>query len=364
MTKHNATNERVKRDYFAYLSEALGRDDTTIDGVATSIARFDTSSRNREYKKFHRELAVAFKRELSEALNARTGDRLSKSTVLGTVRDVRAFFQWLSREPGYRQHLTYADADYFNLSDKDVAVARAKREKAPPTLEQVHHVLATMPAATRFDRRDRALVALAALTGGRIGALASFRLGLVDLQQGFIDQDARRVATKRAKTFRTFFLPIGGQALSIFSEWVHELRQDHLWGPGDPLFPATQMGLNDQGAFAPAELSRQPWASSGSARDVFKRAFARADLPYPHPHLFRDMLVHYAFTLNLGPEAMKAWSQNLGHNGTLTTFTSYGQIPTHRQGEILKAIGTGRQTDAVHLTAEHVASLKALAASL
>ena len=36
---------------------------------------------------------------------------------------------------------------------------------------------------------------------------------------------------------------------------------------------------------------------------------------------------------------MKAWSQNLGHADVLTTFTSYGQVPTHRQGEIVRSLG-------------------------
>jgi hypothetical protein len=39
MTKHNAANERIKRDYFRYLAETRGRDEATIDGVAKSLAR-------------------------------------------------------------------------------------------------------------------------------------------------------------------------------------------------------------------------------------------------------------------------------------------------------------------------------------
>jgi hypothetical protein len=34
------------------------------------------------------------------------------------------------------------------------------------------------------------------------------------------------------------------------------------------------------------------------------------------------------------PEEFKAWSQNLGHEKVLTTFTSYGEIPCQRQGEL------------------------------
>ena len=35
---------------------------------------------------------------------------------------------------------------------------------------------------------------------------------------------------------------------------------------------------------------------------------------------------------------MKAWSRNLGHADVLTTFTSYGQVPVHRQGELIRAL--------------------------
>ncbi|WDR06671.1 hypothetical protein PSQ90_04190 [Devosia rhodophyticola] len=36
------------------------------------------------------------------------------------------------------------------------------------------------------------------------------------------------------------------------------------------------------------------------------------------------------------PEEFKAWSQNLGHNGVLTTLTSYGTVPDHRQADLIR----------------------------
>jgi hypothetical protein len=50
------------------------------------------------------------------------------------------------------------------------------------------------------------------------------------------------------------------------------------------------------------------------------------------------------------PEQFKAWSQNLGHEGVLTTFYSYGSVAERRQGEIIKDLGqpktaTPGQTD-------------------
>ena len=336
MAKHNAANERIKRDYLAYLKEAKGRDEATIDRVAASLARFEGSTGRKDFKRFHREQAVAFKRRLGEASNAKTGERRSKATIQSTLRDLKAFFFWLAHLPGFKSHIAYADADYFNMSDKDVAIARASRERAVPSLEQVVAVLAAMPAATALERRDRALVAFTAITGARVAALASFRLGHVDLDGGFVEQDARTVDTKFAKTFRTYFMPVCDGAVDLVRGWVEELRGDHLWGPAGPLFPAAVMGLGENGGFQPQGLARHGWASTGPVRDVFKRAFAAAGLPYFNPHSFRNMLVRHAMTLDLTPEQMKAWSQNLGHADVLTTFTSYGHVPVYRQGALIQ----------------------------
>ena len=342
MTKHSAANERIKRDYFAYLKEALGRDEATIDGVAKALARFEESTKAREFKRFHREQAVAFKAALAKATNSHTGERISKGTMLSTLRDLRAFFFWLAHLPGFKSHIQYADADYFNLSDKDVAVARGRREKRVPTLAQVHHVLSVMPAVTILERRDRALIAFAALTGARVAALVSFQLGHVDLAGGMVEHDARTVRSKFAKTFPTWFMPVGGEALAIFTHWVAELERDHHWGRDDPLFPATQMGLDAIGEFTPVGILRSGWRTTQPINAIFRRAFERTGLPYFNPHSFRDMLVRHAMTLNLSAESMKAWSQNLGHADVLTTFTSYGQVPAHRQGELIQALGDPR----------------------
>jgi len=257
MTKHNPANERIKREYLLYLKQAKGRNQATIDGVASSLARFEESTRWKDFGRFHRKQAVAFKDKLEAAVSARTGERLSKSTMLATLRNLRAFFFWLAQQPGFKSQVRYDDADYFNLSEKDVAVARARREKRVPTLDQIEHVLRSMPKKTALERRDAALIALAAMTGARVGALRSFQHGHVNRQEGYLEQDARTVQTKFGKTFRSYFPPVSEQALAIFSEWHRELEQNHLWGPADPLFPATEIGLGSDGGFVPVGLSRR-----------------------------------------------------------------------------------------------------------
>ena len=216
-----------------------------------------------------------------------------------------------------------------------------------------------MPTATVLERRDRALVAFAALTAARVAALASFRLEHVDLAKDVVHQDARTVNTKFAKTFPTWFMPIGGEALAIVQGWIGELQRDHLWGPADPLFPSTRMGLSEGGGFVALGLNRHGWATTQPIREIFKRAFEAAGLPVFNPHSFRDMLVHHAMTLGLSPEAMKAWSQNLGHADVMTTLTSYGTVPAHRQGELIRAGGAGAQGP----KAEQIAAIETMLAA-
>ena len=347
MAKHNAANARIKREYFAYLKEAKRRDEASIDAVAKALSRFEEATGHKDFKMFRKEQAVAFKRKLDTAVNKRTGKPLSRATVHGTLSALRAFFEWLAGQPGYKSRLRYSDADYFNLSEKEVRIAKAARVKPFPTLEQIHHVLSTMPTDTAIELRNRALIAFAILTGARDGALASFKLKHVDLADGRIDQDARDVRTKASKTFSTWFFPVGGEALPIFEHWCAYLRTKLLWSGDDPLFPATQIGLGESGGFRPVGLHRHGWHSAGPIRDIFRKAFEAAGLPYSNPHSFRDTLVQLGEQRCTTPEEFKAWSQNLGHERVMTTLTSYGNVASHRQAGLIRAMGKAKPVAAI-----------------
>ena len=339
MAKHNAANARIKREYFQYLKEAGRRNEASIDAVAKALDRFETANGHRDFKTFHRAQAVAFKRKLDGETAAGTGKPLSRATVHSTLSALRAFFVWLAGQPGYKSRLRYADADYFNLAETEVRIAKAVRHKAFPTLEQVHHVLAAMPSDTDIGLRNRALVAFALLTGARDGALSSFRIKHVDLVQGRVDQDARDVRTKASKTFSTWFFPVGGDALDIVREWCRHLREDLLRGDDDALFPATQIGLGEGGGFMAVGLRRDGWSNTGPVREIFKVAFAAAGLPYFNPHSFRHTLGQLGERVCPSIEAFKAWSQNMGHDRVMTTLTSYGAVAPHRQAELMRGLG-------------------------
>jgi hypothetical protein len=85
MRKHNAENERIKRAYFIYLKEARRLSEHSIDAAAASISRFEEYTKYRDFKRFHTQQAVGFKRRLAGQINQRTGEYLSKSTVFTTL---------------------------------------------------------------------------------------------------------------------------------------------------------------------------------------------------------------------------------------------------------------------------------------
>lgn len=338
MKTHNAQNERVKRRYFAYLKEARRYSKASVDVVAKALIRFECYTKFKDFKAFHIQQAIAFKRHLSEQISTQTGKRLSKATILSTLNALKGFFHWLAGQPGFRSRLSYADADYFNLSEKETRIAKATRQPRVPTHDQILHVIRAMPIGSGIERRNRALIAFTLLTGARDGAIASLKLRHVNLAEGCVNQDAREVRTKFSKTFTTWFFPVGDEIRAILDEWLGWLRTEELWGLDDPLFPATRIALGSNRQFEAAGLDRRHWSGAGPIRAIFKEAFEAAGLPYFNPHSFRKTLALLGEQICHTPEEFKAWSQNLGHEKVLTTFSSYGEVAHPRQAAIIREL--------------------------
>src|SRR3546814_5352106 len=116
---------------------------------------------------------------------------------------------------------------------------------------------------------------------------------------------------------------------------------------------SSDLGLGENGGFAPVGLRRgECWQGAGPIRDIFRKAFAAAGLPYFNPHSLRDTLVQLGEQVCTTPEQFKAWSQNLGHERVMTTLTSYGTVAPHRQAELIRGMGTSSE--------EHTSELQSL----
>lgn len=338
MRKHHPKNERIKRAYLSYLEEAKRMSRDSANDAAAAIHQFEASTEWKDFAAFHIEQAKRFKRVLSEQVSGRTGRPLAKATILSRLMAVRDFFAWLAEQPGYKSRISRTDCDYFNPTANDTRIATARRERPVPEIGQIRHVLDNMPCGTSVEKRDRALLAFTLLSGARDNAIASLNIGHVDLERRTVFQDARTVRTKNRKTFKSAFFPVGEDVEAIVRDWIAHLRNELQFGPDDPLFPATRVGLDGQGAFAPVGLERRHWKDAGAIRRIFREAFEAQGLPYFNPHAFRKTLTRLGQKTCRTQEQEKAWSQNLGHEHIRTTQNSYGQIPEHQQVEIMDGL--------------------------
>ena len=353
MPKLNPLNERVKRDYARHLKAAQGKSAATVDAALKAIARFEDYTGARDFKTFRREQAIAFKEGLAATTGMRSGDVLSASTQTATLAALKDFFRWLAWQSGFKSKIHVPDIEYFNPSNKDAAVAKAGKLRDFPSIHQVRATIGLMPVDTVVRRRDRALMALAVLTGIRDRALVSLSLRHVDMGKAppLVRQEPDRVETKFAKNISTFFFPVGDDFRQIVGEWVEELQTRLLFGQNDPLFPRTKMGHDGDKWFCVAGVEPVHWADASPVRAIFKEAFTRAGLPYFPPHSFRHTLGHLMQTMCRTPEQIRAWSQNLGHENIATTLTSYGKIDAHRQGAVIGGISPDGATGDLELLA-------------
>lgn len=346
MVKYNAVNERTKRQYLEWEREAKGKAESTINNMRDAIYRFEEHTKFKNFKHITKQDILSFKKQLKQAKNQKTGNAVSKTYLLHTSKYLIAFFQWLCSQPGYKRNLNITDISYFNLSAKDVQIARSAPSKRFPTLEQITHVVKNMPSENEIQKRDRALICFLALTGCRVSAAASIKLKHIFLEDRRIEQHPGEVKTKFSKKIVTFFFPVGDYIEGIFIEWVHLLKQEKLFDYNAPLFPSTKLTLNENDQFARQNLDTRSWQSTTSIRAIVQKAFQAAGLDYYNPHSFRDTLVkQVGYKYCKTPEDIKAFSQNLGHNSPLTTFTSYGSIDEYRQGEIIKNFDRNKISD-------------------
>ena len=329
MTKRNPENERIKLQYFEFLKQADGKSEQTIRQVEKAVLRFEEFTGFASLKTFNQKQATDYKRFLA-------GKDLAAATILSSLNNLKRFLNWLSLQPGYKSKISKIDIDYLNLPEKDIRAASAPVDKPHPSLQMIEKVVSAMPDNTPIEKRNRALVAFTALTGIRDGALISLKLKHFDRARMLILQNPLEVTTKFSKRIDTFLFPLNDNFEQIVLDWVEYLKQELLFADHDPLFPQTERGHDENNCFTPVGLSRKHWASASPVRAIFKAAFAAVNLPAFTPHSFRHMIVSEMYARNLSVAECKAWSQNLGHEGAMTTLTSYGKLSLHEQGELVR----------------------------
>lgn len=335
MTKNIYQNELRKREFFENLRGAEGFTESSINTFSEAIAQWQTFSENEDFGNFNKSKAITFVEWLKLRGSKTPLGQISLATQYNYLRRVKRFFKWLSDHPNYKNKILRNDINFLRLSKKDVLIAISGKTKKMPSFEEIKRIIENIKINNEIDKRDRAMICLALLTGIRISALISLKMKNFDKQKKLIDQNpADGVKTKNSKRILTAFFPIGWDAPErYFIEWFECLESKDFQAE-DPIFPSTlnQFGLNN--SYSKELVSKEFWSDTGGARKIFEKRCRNANLPYFHPHSFRHSIVNILSKIRLTEEEKRAISLNLGHSNVGTTFGSYGYGSMSNEGAV------------------------------
>jgi len=349
MTSIAYKNETIKRRFFDYLKNSKRFSPKTIEVYEGAIWIWEDFSHNADFGKFNKTAAEAFRDWLKAKKKANSEKEVSLSHCYNTLRYLKLFFGWLSKQSGYKSKINESAVEFLNLSKADVRIATQPKDVEMPSTDEMRTVIESIKGNSEVERRDRALISLIFLTGARITAIRTLPMGSFDRDKLTIDQDPKRgVSTKFSRKIKSALLTFSyKEPLNYFRDWFDYLEKQKKFGQDDPLFPATRIenGTENLGYCNTGEVEPVFWKSSSSSREIFRKRFALAGVKYYHPHTLRHLLVKEMTKLPLTEEQKKAFSQSLGHADVGTTFGTYGygKIEEAKQIEIIRGIDFERR---------------------
>lgn len=345
----NFKNELVKRKYFSLLREAEGFSESTIDAFNKAILKYEEFIKFEDFgKKFNPNRMISYKHWLRT--KERKGKVISNVTYHSYLRNLRKFFTWLLGQNGYKSKLKPDVITFLKTKQSEDRMATQSIPRKYPEYENVLKVIENMKIESEIDKRDRALITFALLTGMRDAAIASLPLKCVDIESKTIFQDPNKgVKTKNTKYIETIIFNFDKKLLRILEDWIEFLREKGFTD-ADPLFPRSKVNKDDINiSFGQAiEVEPKFWANAGAIRNIFKNRFEEAGLKYFPPHTFRHLTKALAFKGCKNGEELHAVSQNFGHENLATTFGSYGNFPSKKLNQIISDIdysGKSKITD-------------------
>ncbi len=331
-------NTLIQYEYTKYLRQAKRRKEGTIRKAEYALKCWSMFSKNKDIKKgINPDMICTFKEKLRE------GSIKGISNIcLGTINDIlvqlKAFFNWISLKPGYKSKVKSSDLEYFNSSYEELYYRFNKNIQEYPTLEQILIICRSIEIINIIDERDRAFIAFLFISGVRIDALASLKIGSYIINKRMIDQSPKKgVRTKFSKHITTTIFHFNEELITYFENWYNKLKTDGF-GINDPLFPQAKKANEGVTFINSTNISKNAMTSQGF-RYILKNRCRNAGLPYFPPHSFRHGCIAYAMENAKDALDIKAISQNVGHEGISLILTTYGKLHERELSNCIKNIG-------------------------
>ncbi|PHR62335.1 MAG: hypothetical protein COA47_04515 [Robiginitomaculum sp.] len=326
MSEVNPKNERLKLAWIEELE--VQKATSTIDQKLAALAGYEAATHWADFERFGREHVLIYL-EVTRTL------KVTSRTKAAKVRHVRDFFKWMVMDERLKPKQARRPLMALRLTDKEQRAGQAQKAVRFATAEQIIATMEAMPKSNAIERRNRALMAFTLLSGARDGAIISMTVGHVRLAEREVIQHPDTTNTKASKHILTWFYPVGEEIENEIADYIGFLKDKLGFTDADPLFSATQNGQDENDRFTPVGLSKRHWTTAEPMRKIFRTAFATNGMRYYNPHSFRNTLTALAYQLKLDPMAMKAWSQNMGHEHLDTTYNSYGKLSPNAQREAM-----------------------------
>ena len=271
MTKVNPKNECHKHDWL----KELERDDSasTIDHKMAALALFEEATDYIDFEKITEEIADKF---TVYVVRKPTRSR----TKVATVNSVKSFFQWMVMDERIKGKTARKPINALRLKRSDRSASKARKTRPIATIAQIEATVKAMPKTTAIDRRNRALIAFTLVSGARDGAIISMRVKHVDLINKQVHQDPNEVDTKAGKQINTWFFPVGVFFIQEVEDYLAYLKTEQCFTAGDYLFTSNALGHDENQKFCRIGITKDRWASAQPMRDIFRKAFKSAGLPY------------------------------------------------------------------------------------
>jgi len=336
-------NEIIKRKYFGYVRNSKGFSEKTIDCYDKAICLWEDFTHGADFVRFNKTAAEGFKTWLETKKKVKAEQEISVSYRYDILRHLRTFFDWLSKQKGYKQ-IDPTAIDYLRLSREEVSIATQPRSVEVPTLEEIKAVIENIKGNTEVEMRDKSMISLMFLTGARISAIRTLPMKSFNKDELVIDQNPIfGVKTKFSKRIITPLISyLYKEASDYFIKWFDYLDKEKDFKPNDPLFPATKIenGTENLSFHNTGQIKPVFWQSNSPLGEIIRKRFKQAGVKYYKPHAIRHSLIKRISKLHLTEEQRKAFSQSLGHEDVRTTFGShgYGKIGEDKQIEIIKNI--------------------------
>jgi len=329
----NVNNEYLTKDYIIYLKEAHGRSESTIKKIKQIFRNWDLLTNSLDFKKYDKKQAIAFKSKLRE--KKYNGKPISIATVKKVLNGLKYFLIWLHNKPGYKRAISLEDIEYLSVTLKESRMAEQPKQKEYYTSEQVKMLIESIKGDSVEVIRNRALICFLYISGIRIEALTTMKIGDFSKEDNMVYQNPQNgVKTKNSKLITTFLFTFDKELVDIFINYYDFLLKQGF-GYSDPLFPTLKEERLDGLSFKKSnQLSNIPLGQNG-IRKILKFYSEKAGLKYYSPHHMRDSVVNEASKRCKNMEELKAVSTNIGHSQIITTFLSYAPITIENQKKII-----------------------------